>query len=133
MGGRVVHTRKQADVTTGDGSIAGDGNDGGLDGDFDDLDELDDDLDDDLIEQLRQADPVDVDDLPSSRSAKAMKTLNEILGPDVDGEPRTVKPEAEKSEPQAEEPEAELDESSPSPAAGDCGGREAPPPCPTSR
>ncbi len=102
-------------MTTGDGSIAGDGNDGGLDGDFDDHDN-------DLIEQLRQADPVDVEALPSSRSDKAMKTLNEILGPDDEA---GSGPESEAA--------TGTDESSPSPAAGDRGGEEAPPPCPTSR
>lgn len=72
----MAHTRKQTDVTTGDGSNPGDD----LGGD------LDDDLDEDLIEELRLRDPVDVEALPSSRSAKAMKTLEEILGPDDDTE-----------------------------------------------
>ncbi|MCY4664683.1 MAG: hypothetical protein OXC00_08465 [Acidimicrobiaceae bacterium] len=105
-------------MTTGDGSMAG----GGNDGDFDDPDEWDDDLDDDLIEQLRQADPVEVEALPSSRSAQAMKTLDEILGPDDEAGSGT-------------EPEAETgtDESSPSPAAVGRDGEEAPPPCPASQ
>ena len=95
-------------MTTGDGSIPGD--------------DLDGDLDDDLIERLRRADPVDVDALPSSRSAEAMKTLDEILGPD----------DETRSGPESEA-EAGTDESSPSPAAVGSDGEEVPPPCPTSR
>ena len=64
-------------MTTGDGSNPGDD----LGGD------LDDDLDDDVIERLRRLDPVDVESLPSSRRAEAMRTLEEILGPDDDTEP----------------------------------------------
>lgn len=109
-----MNTGDEADDMTGNGSVQEDGSDGDLDND------LDDDLDDDLIERLRRLDPVDIEALPSSRSVEAMRTLEEILGPDND-------------ESQAEEPEgeAEPDESSPSPAAGHRGGREAPPPCPT--
>ena len=73
----MAHTEKQADVTTGDGSNPGDD----LGGD------LDDDLNDDVIERLRRLDPVDVESLPSSRRAEAMRTLEEILGPDDDTEP----------------------------------------------
>ena len=64
-------------MTTGDGSNPGDD----LDGD------LDDDVDDDVIERLRRLDPVDVESLPSSRRVEAMRTLEEILGPDDDTEP----------------------------------------------
>ena len=127
-----MNTGDEADDMTGDGSVQEDGSDGDLDNDLDDdldddldndldddlIDDLDNDLDDDLIERLRRLDPVDIEALPSSRSVEAMRTLEEILGPDND-------------ESQAEEPEAGPDESSPSPAAGDRGGREAPPPCPT--
>ena len=64
-------------MTTGDGSNPGD--DLGSD--------LDDDVDDDVIERLRRLDPVDVESLPSSRRVEAMRTLEEILGPDGDTEP----------------------------------------------
>lgn len=64
-------------MTTGDGPNPGD-----------DLDnDLDDDLGDDVIERLRRLDPVDVESLPSSRRAEAMRRLGEILGPDKDDEP----------------------------------------------
>lgn len=102
-------------MTTGDGSPAGDGIGGGLDDDFDDLD-------DDLIEQLRQADPVDVGALPSSRSDRATKTLNQILGPEDDAGSGTESAA-----------DTGTDKSSPSPAAVGRPGEEAPPPCPTSR
>ena len=46
-----------------------------------------DDVDDDVIERLRRLDPVDAESLPSSRRAEAMRTLEEILGPDDDTEP----------------------------------------------
>ena len=48
--------------------------------------DLDDDLDDDVIERLRRLDPVDVESLPSSRRAEAMRALEEILGPEDDTE-----------------------------------------------
>ena len=60
-------------MTTGDGSNPGD--------------DLDDDVDDDVIERLRRLDPVDIESLPSSRRVEAMRTLEEILGPDNDTEP----------------------------------------------
>ena len=61
-----------------------------------------------------------------------MRTLEEILGPDDEGEPQAEKPQAEK--PQAEKPEAEKPEADhSSPAAVGRDGEEAPPPCPTSR
>ncbi len=64
-------------MTTGDGPNPGD-----------DLhNDLDDDLGDDVIERLRRLDPVDVESLPSSRRAEAMRRLGEILGPDKDAEP----------------------------------------------
>ena len=63
-------------MTTGDGSNPGD-----------DLDSDLDDVDDDVIERLRRLDPVDIESLPSSRRAEAMRTLEEILGPDNDTEP----------------------------------------------
>ena len=63
-------------MTTGDGSNPGD-----------DLDSDLDDVDDDVIERLRRLDPVDVESLPSSRRVEAMRTLEEILGPDDDTEP----------------------------------------------
>ena len=63
-------------MTTGDGSNPGD-----------DLDSYLDDVDDDVIERLRRLDPVDVESLPSSRRVEAMRTLEEILGPDDDTEP----------------------------------------------
>ena len=58
-------------MTTGDGSNPGD--------------DLGDDVDD-AIERLRRVDPVDVESLPSSHQAEAMRTLEEILGPDDDPE-----------------------------------------------
>ena len=61
-------------MTTGDGSNPGD-----------DLGSSD--PDDDVIERLRRLDPVDIESLPSSRRAEAMRTLEEILGPDDDTEP----------------------------------------------
>ena len=64
-------------MTTGDGSNPGD--DPGRD--------LDGSTDDDVIERLRRLDPVDVESLPSSRRAEALRTLEEILGPDDDTEP----------------------------------------------
>jgi len=64
-------------VTTGDDSNPGDDLGG----------HLDDDLDDDVIERLRRLDPVDVESLPSSRRAEAMRTLEAILGPEDDTEP----------------------------------------------
>jgi len=73
----VAHTRRQADVTTGDGSNPGDD----LDGDPGS------DLDEDVIERLRRLDPVDIESLPSSRRVEAMRTLEEILNPDDDTEP----------------------------------------------
>ncbi|MYJ35311.1 MAG: hypothetical protein F4071_05160 [Acidimicrobiaceae bacterium] len=60
-------------MTTGDGSNPGD--------------DLGSDLDDDVIERLRRLDPVDAESLPSSRRVEAMRTLEEILGPDGDTEP----------------------------------------------
>ena len=63
-------------MTTGDGSNPGD-----------DLDSDLDDVDDDVIERLRRLDPVDIESLPSSRRAEAMRTLEEILGPDDNTEP----------------------------------------------
>ena len=63
-------------MTTGDGSHPGD-----------DLDSDVDDVDDDVIERLRRLDPVDIESLPSSRRVEAMRTLEEILGPDGDTEP----------------------------------------------
>ncbi len=69
-------------MTTGDGSNPGDDLDGSLDDPDDDPDDPDDDTDDDVIERLRRLDPVDVESLPSSRRADAMRTLEEILGPD---------------------------------------------------
>ena len=101
-----METRRQTGVMAEDGSVPGDG----IDSDIDDgIIE-----DDDIIEALGRCDPVDAEALPSSRSAKAMRTLEQILESD-------------------QEPEAESDESSPSPTAGDHGGREGPPPCPTSQ
>ena len=97
---------------TDDGSVSGDDHDG--------------DLVDDLVEELRRLNPVDVETLPSSRSPEAMRTLEGILDGSGGAEPKL---EAE-DEPEAE---PEDDESSPSPAAGDRGGREAPPPRPTPR
>ena len=41
----------------------------------------------DLIDELRRRDPVDVDALPSSQSPEALRTLQQILGPDDDTEP----------------------------------------------
>ena len=79
--------------------------------------DLDGDLDEDVIERLRGLDPVDVESLPSSRRAEAMRTLEEILGP----------PES------AEGSVGEVDESSPSPAAVERDGEETPPPCSTSQ
>ena len=73
----MAHTRRQADVTTGDGSNPGDDPGG----------DLDDDRDEDVVERLRRLDPVDVESLPSSRRAEAIRTLEEILGPDGDTEP----------------------------------------------
>lgn len=60
-------------MTSGDGANHGD--------------DLDDDLGDDVIERLRRLDPVDVESLPSSRQAEAMRVLEEILGPEDDTEP----------------------------------------------
>ena len=77
-------------------------------------DEGDADLDGDVVEKLRRCNPVDAEELPSSHSTEAMRTLEQILESD-------------------REPEPETDESSSSPAAGDHGGREGPPPRPTSR
>ena len=82
-------------MTTGDGSNPGDDPghdvddlDDDLDDDVDDLDDdLDDDVDGDVIERLRRLDPVDVESLPCSRHPDAMRTLEEILGPDDGTEP----------------------------------------------
>ena len=78
-------------MTTGDGSNPGDDPghdvDDDVDDDLDDLDDLDDDVDDDVIERLRRLDPVDVESLPSSRRADALRTLERILGPDDGTEP----------------------------------------------
>ena len=63
-------------MTTGDGSNPGD-----------DLDSDLDDVDDDVIERLRRLDPVDIESLPSSRRAEAMRTHEEILGPDDNTDP----------------------------------------------
>ena len=71
-------------------------------------------VDDDVVEELRRCNPVDETALPSSRSPEAMRTLEQILDPD-------------------DEPQTESDESSCSPAEGNCGGREGPPPRPTPR
>ena len=49
--------------------------------------DLDDDVNEDVIERLRRLNPVDVDSLPSSRRAEAMRALEGILGPDDDTEP----------------------------------------------
>ena len=68
-------------MTTGDGVSPGDDPGRDLDG------SLDDDPDDDVIERLRRLDPVDVESLPSSRRADAMRTLERILGPDDGTEP----------------------------------------------
>ena len=68
-------------MTTGDGSNPGDDPGRNLD------DSHDDDPDDDVIERLRRLDPVDVESLPSSRRADAMRTLEEILDPDDGTEP----------------------------------------------
>ena len=62
-------------------------------------DEGDADLDDDIVEKLRRSNPVDTEELPSSSSTGATRTLEQILESD-------------------HEPEPEPDESSPSPAAG---------------
>ena len=102
-------------MTTGDGSNPGD--DLGNDPEDDLDDDPEDDLDDDVMERLRQLDPVDIESLPSSRRAEAVRTLEEILGPPED----------------AGESEGEVDDSSVSPAANDRGGQETSPPCPTSR
>ena len=68
-------------MTTGDDSIPEDdlGGDPGSDTGSD--------RDEDVIERLRRLDPVDVESLPSSRRAEAMRTLEEILSPDDDAEP----------------------------------------------
>lgn len=68
-------------------------------------------IEDDVVDGLRRSNPVDAATLPSSRSAEAARTLEQILTPD-DG--------------------SECDESSPSPAR-DQDGREEPPPRPASR
>ena len=103
---------------TGDGSVLGDDHDG--------------DLVDDLVEELRRLDPVDVETLPSSRSPEAMRTLEGILDGSGGAEPE-LQAEDEPEDELEDELEAEADESSPSPAAGDRGGREEPPPRPTPR
>lgn len=72
-------------MTTGDGVSPGDDPGRDLDGSLDD--DPDDDPDDDVIERLRRLDPVDVESLPSSRRADAMRTLERILGPDDGTEP----------------------------------------------
>lgn len=64
-------------MTTGDGSNPGDD----LDGDPGR------DREKDVIERLRRLDPVDVESLPSSRRAEAIRTLEEIVNPDDDTEP----------------------------------------------
>ena len=99
---------------TGNGTAPEDGPDG--------------DLDDDVIEELRRINPVDVEDLPSSRGPEASRTLERILGSD-DAEPE---PDPSDTEDDCEH-DPEADNSSPSPAAGDRSGREAPPPRPESR
>ena len=71
-------------------------------------------VDDDVVERLRRCNPVDETALPSSHSAEARRTLEQILDQD-------------------QEPEAESDESSCSPAGDDHGGREGPPLRPTPR
>lgn len=68
-------------MTTGDGVSPGDDPGRDLDG------SLDNHPDDDVIERLRRLDPVDVESLPSSRRADAMRTLERILGPDDGTEP----------------------------------------------
>ena len=78
----------------------------------------------DLIEELRRLDPVDIDALPSSRSPEALRTLEQILGPGEDTQPETEAPGTEAHKTGV--PEC-------SPATDDRGGREEPPPCPTSR
>ena len=40
--------------------------------------------DDDLLEALRQANPVDPDELPSSREPKSLELLKKILESDTD-------------------------------------------------
>ena len=40
---------------------------------------IDDGVDDDILDHLHRCDPVDPDVLPSSRSAKAMRMLEQIL------------------------------------------------------
>ncbi len=72
-------------MTTGDGVSPGDDPGRDLDGSLDES--PDDDPDDDVIERLRRLDPVDVESLPSSRRADAMRTLERILGPDDGTEP----------------------------------------------
>ena len=115
-------------MTTGDGQVPGGSPEGDLGED------LDVDPGDDLLEELRRNNPVDVEALPPSRSAEAMRTLEQILGSADDTEPEPDMSDPDMSEPDMSEPEtsdAETSESSPSPAAGDRGGREEPPPCPT--
>lgn len=72
-------------MTTGDGVSPGDDLGRDLDGSLDN--HPDDGPDDDVIERLRRLDPVDVESLPSSRRADAMRTLERILGPDDGTEP----------------------------------------------
>ena len=72
-------------MTTGDGVSPGDDPGRDLDGSLDES--PNDDPDDDVIERLRRLDPVDVESLPSSRRADAMRTLERILGPDDGTEP----------------------------------------------
>jgi hypothetical protein len=74
------------------------------------------DLDDRVLDELRRSNPVDMSALPSSRSTKAATTLEQVL----------------RSDDESFSDESFPDESSPSPA-GNQGGREGPPPRPTSR
>ena len=49
-------------------------------------DEVDDDIEDGVIDELRRCNPVDADALPSSRSAEAARTLDQILEADHESE-----------------------------------------------
>ncbi len=80
---------------------------------------LRDDHDGNLVDELRRLNPVDVEELPSSHSPDAMRTLERILDRSSGSEPEL---EAQL--------EAEAEDSSPSPAADGRGGGETPPPCP---
>ncbi|MCY4425205.1 MAG: hypothetical protein OXC06_19255 [Acidimicrobiaceae bacterium] len=49
-------------------------------------DESADDIEDGVIDELRRCNPVDADALPSSRSAEAARTLEQILEADRESE-----------------------------------------------